>query len=304
MKKTLIASAVALAVLSSAGVSAQEVKLPQFYGNIQLAVPYVNTENGPEDYDLVDNGSTFGLTHQHEIMPGLTAFFKAEWHFDPTGDAGIGGTDEAYIGVKGDFGTILAGKDDSVYEWVDVTDLYEFLGVPGELDSGEDRQIQYISPDINGLKIGASLLVNGKGQKNAERDAFMLAAQYSLGDTTIALAFDNGRNAGNNNSYGLGVTHKLGDLTLAGQYEQREDVVDIFGLLGAYSLGQATLMASYHFSKWDAKGAEDTHTFSVQALYNLSSNFYTYVEGQYIDNLGGVDGLEENTLVLGATYVF
>src|SRR5690606_7312983 len=126
MKKTLIASAVALATFASAGVSAQEVNLPKIYGNIQLTVADeyfkgADEKDGNNDYDFVNNGSTLGLVHDHEISPGLTAFYKAEFEFDPTGSDADGWTklDEAYIGLKGDFGQIWAGKDDTIYEWVD-----------------------------------------------------------------------------------------------------------------------------------------------------------------------------------------
>lgn len=311
MKKTLIASAVALATFASAGVSAQEVNLPKIYGNIQLTVANEYTQaagakDGQDTYDFVDNGSTLGVTHEHEVSPGYTAFFKAEFEFNATGadgDDGWDNLDEAYIGVKGDFGQIWAGKDDSVYEWVDVTDLYEYLGVPTELtDTGESRLIQYATPSLGGLTLGVAYQMNDSRDRE---DAFQLAAKYELGDTTIVAAFDSGANADENaNSYGLAVTHTLGDLTLAAQYEQQEDNLDIFGVLGAYTMGKTVLMGSYHFSKYDAKGAEDAHTISLQALHNLSDNFYVYVEGQYVDNVDGGDGAEANTLALGATYVF
>lgn len=312
MKKTLIASAVALATFASAGVSAQEVNLPKIYGNIQLTVANeyfkaAGAKDGQDAYDFVDNGSTLGITHEHEVSPGYTAFFKAEFEFNATGDDtdgdGWDNLDEAYIGIKGDFGQIWAGKDDSVYEWVDVTDLYEYLGVPGELtDTRESRLIQYATPSLGGLTLGVAYQMNDARDRE---DAFQLAAKYELGDTTIVAAFDSGANADENaNSYGLAVTHTLGDLTLAAQYEQQEDNLDIFGVLGAYTMGKTVLMGSYHFSKYDAKGAEDAHTISLQALHNLSDNFYVYVEGQYVDNVDGDDGAEANTLALGATYVF
>src|SRR5690554_4010796 len=110
MKKTLIASAVALATFASAGVSAQEVNLPKIYGNIQLTVANeyfkaAGAKDGQDAYDFVDNGSTLGVTHEHEISPGYTAFFKAEFEFNATGEDDAGNKvnwdnlDEAYIGI-------------------------------------------------------------------------------------------------------------------------------------------------------------------------------------------------------------
>ena len=318
MKKTLIASAVALATFASAGVSAQEVNLPKIYGNIQLAAAGVDSDvtgSDISDVRLDDNGSTLGFLHNHEVAPGLTAFFKAEFEFDASSDTrGRVRTDEAYIGLKGDFGTILAGNDDTLYEWTDVTDLYEFLGTPTELtgDEQENRQIRYETPSFGGLTLGASVNLTG------DEENYQFGAKYQLGDaTTLALAVDSGHlraqeladdlgvDVDRDAVIGFGLTHSLGDLTLAAQYETvgGDFGGDLFGVLGAYSLGQTTLMASYHFNKWD-DADEDTHTFSLQALHNLSDSFYVYVEGQLVDNVDGADGDEEKTLALGATYVF
>ncbi|MDX5300129.1 MAG: porin, partial [Gammaproteobacteria bacterium] len=80
MKKTLIATAIA-ASMASFAVSAADAKI---YGNIQLALPYADTETGTEtesSYGLKDNGSTIGIKGSHEIAPGLKGFFKAELEF-------------------------------------------------------------------------------------------------------------------------------------------------------------------------------------------------------------------------------
>ena len=52
-----------------------------------------------------------------------------------------------YIGVKGDFVTILVGTEDTVYEWIDVTDQFETLSTPTEIDvTGEDKQLSMSPP--------------------------------------------------------------------------------------------------------------------------------------------------------------
>ncbi len=313
MKKTLIASAVALATFASAGVSAQEVNLPKIYGNIQLAAVSFDSDldnSDAGDIELEDNGSTLGFTHNHEIAPGLTAFFKAEFEFQADRDErGRVRTDEAYIGLKGNFGTILAGNDDTLYEWTDVTDLYEYLGTPTEWsdDEAENKQIRYETPSFGGLTFGASVNLTG------EEENYQVGVKYKLSDdTSFALAYDSGHlrkddyDGEAEAAIGFGVTHSMDNLTLAAQYEtvSGDNGGDMFGILGAYSLGQTTLMASYHMVMPDASNAEDESTISLQALHNLSSNFYVYVEGQFVDNYSYVDGEDATTLVLGATYVF
>ena len=123
MKKTLIASAVAAATLST-GVMAAD-KGVDIYGNIQVV--YVNQEVGDNSTnDVQDTGSTIGFKHSHMISEGVTAFAKAEFEFDADEDiSGIDQSDEIYVGVKGDFGSIQYGVDDGIVEWTDVVDISE-----------------------------------------------------------------------------------------------------------------------------------------------------------------------------------
>ena len=85
MKKTLIASAVAATLSTSAfamdsasDLAAKLDSMPTVYGNIQLAYYYADSDPGTYGNALVDNGSTIGLKHEHEIAPGLTGFLKIE----------------------------------------------------------------------------------------------------------------------------------------------------------------------------------------------------------------------------------
>src|SRR5690606_33042455 len=109
MKKTLIASAVAAATFSGAAL-AQESNLPTVYGNIQYVVKHTNVDGGGSSVEHADNGSTLGVTHDHEIAPGVTGFFKVELEGnadDKANSEGLSKLDEAYIGVKGDnFGKV------------------------------------------------------------------------------------------------------------------------------------------------------------------------------------------------------
>ena len=127
MKKTLLASAIAVATFSGAAaaqttMSASELaakmdSMPQVYGNIQYAIAHDNVDGGPSKVEHFDNGTTLGVTHDHEIAPGVTGFFKLELEGinadDKSSSSGIDALDEAYIGVKGDsFGQIWVGSDD------------------------------------------------------------------------------------------------------------------------------------------------------------------------------------------------
>ena len=335
MKKTLIASAVAAATISSASfamdpaseLAARLDSMPTFYGNIQLA--YINDNSDEKGYlnddksnDFIDNGSTLGFKHSHEIQPGLTGFLKAEMEFgaDNTDDSdGLGKLDEAYMGVKGGFGSVQVGSDDTVYEWVDKLDMYEAVGIYGEVSHvAEGDNMQYTSPMIADiLTIGATVQLD-----NTEAHKGALAVKAEFGSAEIVLAYamgseetnDDGDTVDTADSIGLAVSFMVGDLELIGQYETKDaDEVngvddkttdkDLYGVLAIYGLGASQFALGYKYEEDDA-GTETDQVY-VQALHNMSYNMYVYVE--YVNGTEEMSHGSDNDIELfavGATYYF
>lgn len=341
MKKTLIASAVAAATLSTTALAmdpasdlaARLDSMPTVYGNIQLA--YVNNEeddgtNKVSSNETYDNGSTIGFKHDHMISDSLTGFFKAEFHFDADeggykdhGDGadadshgGLGEKlDEAYIGVKGDFGSVQLGTDDTVYEWVDVLDMYEAVGLEGELagfDEGDN--IQYVSNDMSGLTVGVTAKLDSDSN-----DAAAIAAKYSIDALEVVAAYAMGREeqgTEKGDSYGLAASFAIEDLTLSLAYEaqgeskvggvdQMDDETYI-GFLANYSMGANNFALGYAMSEVDNATKDETDGIYLQALHNVSDHMYVYLE--YLtttdsDNTAASD-VDSDTLAIGATYAF
>ncbi|MCE0758683.1 porin [Marinobacter sp. G11] len=349
MKKTILASAIAAATFSGAAL-AQESNLPTVYGNIQYALTYNDVENEAgqkfNGLEHFDNGTTLGVAHEHEIAPGIKGFLKLELEGinadDKSESSGIDGLDEAYIGVQGDnFGKVWVGSDDSLYERniVIIGNFHEVgSDIFGNYDTGEGDLIQYESPSFGGLTLGAAVQVNGDSE-SATRDVvvvdanspsgyaidqqsdnseksfpYQLAATYEVDALKLAFAMDsNDGSAGDNeNSYGLSATYGMDDLTLIGEYQTRKDNSDIFGVMGVYTLGANQFALAYQMEDDDVTG-DKNDTITIQALHNLSSNMYVYVEG-YISSADAdkdyevgsfaAEGDERSTLALGAVYYF
>ncbi|MBK1874763.1 porin [Marinobacter sp. 1-3A] len=326
MKKTLIASAIAAATFSGAAL-AQESNLPTVYGNIQYALTYTDAEaiSGAKTHGIehFDNGTTLGVTHSHEISPGLTGFFKLELDGfeadDKAAKKDIIKLDEAYIGVKGDnFGQLWVGSDDSIYETsVDkIGNFYEIgSGVGNNYTTGEGDLVQYLSPNFGGLKLGAAVQINGDNDSvPAAKKSFpwQLAAMYEVDALELAFAVDSNDGDGNNeNSYGLRATYNIADFSVTGEFETRKDVADTFGILGVYTLGANQFALSYQMVDNDSGDKEDV--ISLQAMHHMSDHMYVYVEG-YVSSAdwdqtyevgnGNFVGEERSTLALGAVYYF
>lgn len=329
MKKTLVASAVAAAIVSSNTLAMDQADRiildrvgnePGMYGNIQLAYGYTSTEIGDAgeitDNDFFDNGSTLGFKHSHEVAPGLEAFMKIELEFEADAKEtsnGIDVLDEAYIGLAGSFGYVAVGSDDTVYEWVNPLDFTEASNFTGEIAKNQEGdQVQYATPEIaGGLKLGVSApIVNGTPY------AAEFAGMYSVDMFEVALAYSMGSTVDGvetGDSIGLAGTFNIGDLALIGQYETKSsdstdagDVagteVDLYGLAAIYALGSTQLALGYLDKSYDTDVDEDL--IFVQALHNLSDQFYMYVE--YENGTLNVDdgNADVENLYVGAAYVF
>ncbi|MFD2231957.1 porin [Alkalimarinus sediminis] len=345
MKKTLIASAVAAAALSTSAFAmdpATELaekldSMPTIYGNVQIVATYADVksktvqgapERGMSDYGMADNGSTLGFKHSHEVAPGLTAFAKIEFEYSATekqdanqgGGGGLGETDEAYLGLKGDFGSVWVGTNDTIYEtWVeDVTDHYEYFGVVGEAEANfgnkEDRTVEYVTPSMGGFQLGAAYQMNGQGDNQAAtktRDNLIVGAKYSLDALTLALVYGNNEadnTPGAKGAYGFSAAYEMDAFKVGFSYETQEDYWSTASLLGVYTMGANQFALSYAMGEEDGTGRKgEVSTITVQALHNMSDNFYVYTEAQIGESekiSGGDYEASGSQAVLGATYVF
>ncbi len=330
MKKTLIASAVAAATLSTTAFAMDPASdlaerldsMPTIYGNIQLAHLSSETDNGTTEtstHEFIDNGSTLGFKHDHMISEDVTGFFKAEFHFDAddkdTGSS-LGETlDEAYIGVKGDFGSVQLGTDDTVYEWVDMMDSFEAVGIEGDLAAQkEGDNIQYVSPEIaDGLTLGITYPLDSDSTFGGA-----LAAQYGIDNLNVVLAYGIGREEGavdQGSTLGLAGSFSIDDLTLIAQYEMRDETktgttvttadTDFWGLQGIYAMGANQFKLGYGMMTMDDTADTETSAIELQALHNVSDNMYVYLE--YLmtstEATGSAD-TDVDQLAIGATYAF
>jgi predicted porin len=328
MKKTLLASAIAVATFSGAAaaqttMSASELaakmdSMPTVYGNIQYVLFHDNFDGGPSSVEHADNGSTIGIKHDHEIAPGITGFFKVELEGlnaddkDAENDnAGLNELDEAYIGIKGDsFGQIWVGSDDSTYERA-VTEISEFYEVAllsqgVDYTTGEGDLIQYMSPSFGGLSVWGAVQVNGDNDTkdgNSKSYPYQLAAVYEMDALELAVAVDSNDNSDGNgeNTYGLRASYNLDNLRVTGEFHTRKDESDTFGVIGYYTLGANQFALSYELTQYDDNASSnaglDSDTITLQALHNVSDNMYVYFEGY----LGGGDEVYEYTDALGNT---
>ena len=296
MKKTLIASAVAAATLST-GAMADGVT---FYGDIEAFATYTSSDFGGTNglgAANSDTDSTLGLKASHELSPGLKGFAKVEYDYSLAN--GALNLDEAYFGVEGDFGKVWAGDDDSLYEMVDIIDF-----------SSGINNITYAAGDMAGVNEAATV----KFLKKMDNVTLGLEAQtadvmgdlgvvylgYAADAITVDFAYAMSHR-GAEDTIGLAATFAADEnLTVGLQYETEKDTGSLVGAIANYGMGATSLVAMVSQYMEDGAGA-DTTTLGVGAYHNLGDNLQLWVEmaGEDID---GDDTNQE--YVVGATYSF
>jgi predicted porin len=147
----------------------------------------------------VSRNSNIGVKGSEDLGNGLKAIFKIENQINQA--VGFRNT---YVGLSGDFGTVLMGRHDTPYK-ISTGSLDLFGDTVGDynavigthngalaFDERAPQTVAYISPNMNGLTLAAALVsvTVDEGALNDETQAASLAAMYSNGPIFASLAYE------------------------------------------------------------------------------------------------------------------
>ena len=136
------------------------ISLPDFYGHLNLSADYYFGESSQIKSDLKSNASRLGVRGDFRINDKITGIYQVEYQVDleasPT-------TRNTFLGLKGNFGTIKAGKHDTPLKLAQLdADLFnDTQGDIANITRGENRPSSYLgydSPEIaKGLRLSLGL---------------------------------------------------------------------------------------------------------------------------------------------------
>jgi len=282
MKKHLIAAAVAAAV--AAPVFAQSSvtvygRLDAGYRDVENKVAGVktNTTTGPTTSGIGYSAFTtsrLGITGTEDLGGGLKASFTVEGNI--AANPGTTGSNNAtafnfgrhqFLTISGGFGTILAGKTDSMVKAVfdsfdagysnNLTGAFDSFtngangastGGSGIVGNRRDTTIRYTSPAFSGVNVSVGIM-----DSSAESDT----ADSKTED---------------NNGYELGLRYSAGPLALSAAYRDTESKSPTVGVVAAVPGNAGTAAA--------ARTNTEAQTIALGASYNLGA---AIVYGQYFD---------------------
>ena len=234
MKKTLIA--VALATLSATSM-ADVILYGQIKGGVEVSK--IKDVDGTRT-QIVDYGSRIGFKGHEHLTDNLDAIWQVESKVDIGGGSGrTFGTRDSFIGLKGGFGTVKVGYQQTpIKELNGKLDQWEYdssVAGLGTFTRGTDANrrataVSYETPDLSGFTA----------------KAYYSPSEQENGESTNALGAHKNKAKG---IYGLSASYKNSGFfaDVAGVYARGTTAAVAAGKKGGY---QALVQAGYESDKW------------------------------------------------------
>lgn len=203
MNKKLLTLAVAAAMVAPAAAMADAT----MYGKVRLAVESHDTEsNGADNIQINSHSSRVGVKGSEDLGGGLKAVYKLEFgvHISDTANEFSGGDSlsnrNAYVGLAGDFGTLVIGRHDTPLKmstgkldyFSDTAGDYNMGYMEGYVDRRANGTVAYITPNMGGLTIAAAAVPGENNQADGLADAYSVAAMYDNSGIYFSAAYEAG----------------------------------------------------------------------------------------------------------------
>ena len=316
----LVKTTIALATCSVLSLSAMAAEIPSIdiYGRADLS--FQSSDSGEGSFtEIKSNASRLGFKGDYKINDDLEIIYKAEFEVDLDGDGDVWKARNQYLGLKGGFGEVLLGKNDTMLKqsqgktglFIDLNGDIKYLWV------GENRlsdTLSYKSPKFNGFQFGATYVaedeVDGK-------DAISVAAFY--GDKKLkkskifaSIAMDSevkgkssdGSVSGYFDTVRATVQGKISGVTLGLMVQNQEDIdtgAEMDGVMvsAKYTVGAATLKGQYQLA--DHKEGDDRSGITAGVDYKLAQGTKLYA---FYTSFDMDTGNDEDYLAVGIQYKF
>lgn len=274
MNKVILICA-ATAMLATAPFAAANGPIDgKLYGKINVSV--VDSEG----WALNSNASRVGLKGSTQVSEGLNVFYKTEFEVDVDGDGDLFKHRNIYAGLKGSFGSILAGKNDTPTK-LSQKKIDLFNDLEGDIKKtfdGENRRsnlIAYTTPKINGFSATFASMQNDEGNgDNVLGDAQSYSVSYNKDGFYLAVASDD--NVQNKGGINMDLTRIVSQINMnswqLGFMYQENDTQNEYG----YFVSAAHKVGNYTYKVQYGENGSKT-TFSAGVDTKLSKNTKTFL---------------------------
>lgn len=298
---------VAVAVFAGLSVPAFAADV-SIYGKANVTVQ--SSDEGEGSFtEVKSNASRIGFKGTHQLEEGLEVVYKAEFEVDLDGDGDTFKGRNQYVGLRGAFGEVLLGKNDTVTKQSQgKVDLFSDLNADiKNLWKGENRMadtVTYKSPKFSGLQFGLTYIAEDSvdGDNGYSLSVGYGDAKLKKSDIFASVAMDS-----DVKGYDLTratVSGKVSGVTLGAMFQTQEKVdgsadMDGFMVSAKYSVDKLTFKGQIQTANFDDGDDQSGVTLGVD--YKLAKN--TKLFGYYTSF--DLDSQEdEEFLAAGIEYKF
>jgi len=299
MNKKIISAAIAATFAISGAVVADVTVSGRVINSVDILDN--GSSNGGQDETVVsDRGSRLVFDASEDLGNGMKGMAHMEVSLD-TSDAGtsFNNNRNTYVGLTGDFGTVLIGHHDSPLKMssgkaeVFGDRLADYNGFAGLEDAHASDVVAYVSPSFSGLTVAAATIAGGQYDTSTNQDdlaaGFSVAAMYGNGPLYLAIAHEDLSDAsvytaGTNNlsDEKLRVTgvYTMDAIQVGLVYEDREDAINADSeslyVSGKYTMGNNVISAA--FGKVETTGASDRDGWAIGLTHNFSKRTSAFID--------------------------
>jgi len=297
----------ALAVVSAISAPAFAADI-SIYGKANVTVQ--SSDEGEGSFtEVKSNASRIGFKGTHQLEEGLAVVYKAEFEVDIDGDGDSFKQRNQYIGLRGAFGEVLLGKNDTVLKQSQgKVDLFSDLNADiKNLWKGENRlsdTVTYKSPKFSNIQFGLTYIAEDSidGDNAYSMSLAYGDAKLKKSDIYASIATDSEVNGYDTTR--ATVQGKVAGITLGAMVQTQENVdgsgeMDGFMVSAKYSMNNVTFKGQVQTANFD--DGDDQSGFTLGADYALAKN--TKLFGYYTSF--DLDTQEdEEFLAVGIEYKF
>jgi predicted porin len=310
--KLILASMIGSATLPAMAASVD------IYGRADLSVQ--SSDQGEGNFtELKSNASRLGFKGTHSLNEDLDVVYKAEFEVDMDGDGDVFKARNQYIGLRGMFGEVLLGKNDTMLKQSQgKVDLFSDLnGDIKTLWAGENRlgdSITYKSPKFQSFQLGLTYITEDEIDAS---DAFSMALFY--GDKKLkksklyaSVAYDSevkgksgdGAVKGNFDILRATVSTKLAGVTLGLMLQNQEDVAtgsEMNGVMASakYSIDKLTFKGQLQTADYEDSDSRSGITAGIDYKLAKSTKLYAFYTSFDLDS-----SADQDYLAAGIQYNF
>jgi predicted porin len=253
----------------------------KLYGKINVAV--VNSDSGSTDtWKLNSNASRIGLKGSSQISEGLSVFYKTEFEVDVDDGKTSDGTFKQrniYAGIKGQYGSLLAGKNDTPTKLAQKKiDLFndlngDFKAIFKSAENRASNIIAYTTPKYGNFSASYAVMPS-EAVDGGLADSKSYSVNYKKDGLYLAFASDSDVKADLLRAVSQ---YKFGAWQIGLMYQENEsDEKSGYFASTAYKSGNVTYKAQYGVNEADNSNVEDT-TLSLGADLKLAKKTKAFV---------------------------